>query len=147
MQKVSCWVPINFAGLRKAGDCNKNPSLVHVVQNLIAFYVVSNLLRVYENKRSRKPKGQSSLDNLETLAILGIQEKDRQNTKQHRKLKRWATQIPLKTEGEPRCWWRVNSSCLLLDTRHVEFMMQHLMENNLEVINLFTVCNHQEMNN
>ena len=103
MQKVSCWVPINFAGLRKAGDCNKNPSLVHIVQNLIAFYVVSNLLRVYENKRSRKlsnllrvyenkrsrkPKGQSSLDNLETLAILGIQEKDRQNTKQHRKLKR-----------------------------------------------------------
>jgi hypothetical protein len=62
--------------------------LVHVVQNLIAFYVVSNLLRVYENKHSRKPKGQSSLDNLETLAILGIQEKDRQNTKQHRKLKR-----------------------------------------------------------
>ncbi len=35
----------------------------------------------------------------------------------------------------------------LIRHRHVEFMMQHLMENNLEVINLFTVCNHQEMNN
>jgi hypothetical protein len=38
------------------------------------------------------------------MATFGTQHEDKQNTKQHRKLKWWATQTPPKTGGEPRCW-------------------------------------------
>jgi len=45
-----------------------------------------------------------------------LQNTRRRQTKQkaqHRNLKRWATPTPPKTVGEPRCFRKVSSSCLL----------------------------------
>jgi hypothetical protein len=56
------------------------------------------------NRRQRKPKGQSSMDNPDTLATLCTQDTDRRkNTTQLGKLKRWATQTQPKSSGGPMC--------------------------------------------
>jgi len=50
------------------------------------------------------------MNNPEKLTTWGTQDKGRRQTKQktqHRKLRRWATRIPPKTGGEPRCSRRV----------------------------------------
>ena len=53
------------------------------------------------NKCSRKLKGQSRMDNTETLITYGTQDKGRRQTKQ--KIKRWATQTPQNTRDERMC--------------------------------------------
>jgi hypothetical protein len=49
----------------------------------------------------------------------GNRQRKHKNTTQHRNLKRWATRIPPKTGGEPRCSRRVSSACLLQDISHI----------------------------
>jgi len=65
-------------------------------ENKTACLVNSKTSSIFNaNKRSRKPKGQSRMDNPEKLATLGTQDSGQKQTKpqikQQRKLKRWAT--------------------------------------------------------
>jgi hypothetical protein len=81
-------------------------------------------------KRQRKPKGQSRKDNPDTLVTLGTKDEGKKKTnkkktttkqqqqknnkkQQYRKVKRFATPIPIKIGGEPKWSRRVSSSCLL----------------------------------
>jgi hypothetical protein len=84
---------------------------------------------LYTNKRERKPKEQSRMENPDILATLGTQETGRRQTKQntrHRKLKRWATRTPPKTQHRKLKRWAtrthqnhmVSSSCFIRH-RHV----------------------------
>jgi hypothetical protein len=67
----------------------------------------------------RENRGQSRMDNPETLATLSTQNtgrtqnKTKNNTTQHRKLKRSVTRILPKTGGEPWCARRLGSSFFL----------------------------------
>ena len=56
------------------------------------------ILKFLLDKRWGKPKGQSKMDNPETLATLSRQETDKKNTT-NRNLKRSATRTPINNPG------------------------------------------------
>ena len=65
-------------------------------------------------EEDKQNKGQSRMDNPETLATFGYTRHRRKTNKtQLRKLKWWATWTPPKSWGEPRSSQWVSSSCLL----------------------------------
>jgi len=45
------------------------------------------------------------------LSTADLDDKHWRKHTQHRNLEKWATRNPTKTGGEPRCLWRVSSSC------------------------------------
>jgi hypothetical protein len=64
------------------------------------------------------------MDNPETLGVHKTQDEEKQNTK----LKRWATQIPPKSEGELRCSQMESSSCFLQDTLCYSYIQSSLVK-------------------
>jgi hypothetical protein len=67
----------------------------------------------------------------------------RQNTTQHRKLKRLATRTPPTIGGEPMCSRMVSSSCLLLDSRHVTHIMKtvghHYLQPSISIYSYYDI--------
>ena len=75
-------------------------------------FLTSHIL--WLNKHWRKPRGKSRMDNSETLATLGTQDTGWRQAKQKytiQNTKTMSTGTPPKARGEPRCLWRVSSSC------------------------------------
>ena len=96
---------------------------IHLYSHSVKQYPVMAAL-IHANKHLRKPKGQSRMDNPETLGVHKTQDEEKQNTK----LKRWATQIPPKSEGELRCSQMESSSCFLQDTLCYSYIQSSLVK-------------------